>query len=282
MGITPTKPSNSDICAYIEFLASDSPSPRTIANQLSHVRTYLRKAYMTTSEVDHHRVNWAMTAVKRDNQYQPRIKRAFPVNDLHRMVVLLPDTPRGNLTRVAVLLMYYAALRQSEVLAPSMSNFDSRKHLTRADITFHHQEVLVHIKHAKNMQSVYETKTVCLGPAPNPLLCVVTALKKMIEATPTLATQDPCIMFPVTRKPVPIDYVRRTWKTHLEINGMDTTALSLHSIRKSAASAAYQQGCPELDIQRYGGWRSGAYRTYITTAQSNVNHAIVEALNSSS
>lgn len=278
MDIQPTNPSNYDVCAYIEFLASDTPSPRTISNHLSHIRTYMRKAAAHTTQVDHFRVGCAMTAVKRDKHYVPRIKKAFPVDDLHRMVTILPNTTQGNILRVSVLLMFYAALRQSEVLAPSMTSFDHRKHLTRGDIVFKDQQLLIHIKHAKNMQTVYETKTVSLNPAPNHRLCIVSALRDMIRATPTQAQSEPCIMFPGSRRPVPVDYVRRNWKLHLERNGMDTAPLSLHSIRKAAATAAYNQGCAELDIQRYGGWRSHAYRQYITTSDTSVNSAIIQAL----
>lgn len=278
MELEPTNPSNYDICAYIEYLASDTPSPRTISNHLSHIRTYLRKAAAQTTQVDHFRVGCAMTAIKRNKQYVPRVKKAFPVEDLHRMLITLPDTTQGNIIRVSVLLMFYAALRQSEVLAPTMASFDHRKHLTRGDISFKNDQVFVLIKHAKNMQTVYETKTVTLNSAPNQRLCIVTSLKEMFQATPSRSQLDPCIMFPGSRRPVPVDYVRRNWKLHLERNGMDTAPLSLHSIRKSAATAAYDHGCPELDIQRYGGWRSHAYRQYITSSNTTVNRAIVQAL----
>lgn len=36
----------------LEFLAKDTPSPCTIANHLSHIRTYLRKVGVSTIELD--------------------------------------------------------------------------------------------------------------------------------------------------------------------------------------------------------------------------------------
>lgn len=282
MSLIPTSPHYHFICAYVEFLAKDTPSPRTIANHLSHIRTYLRKAGASTEQLDHHRVKWSMTAITRNKEYVPRIKIAFPIHDLHRMIIALPHTQQGNIVVVAILIMYYAALRQSEVVAPSVSGFDHNKHLTRGDVILHNDTVSITIRHSKNMQSVYQTKTLHLQPSPNPALCIVRALRQMYYTTPTITAHDPCIMFPISRKPVTIDYIRRNWNKHLQSHGLSTEALSLHSIRKAAATAAHDQGCPEIDIQRYGGWRSNAHRHYIATSQSSVNRAITSALNQSS
>lgn len=279
MGIQPTAPHYGHICAYIEYMAKDTPSPRTIANNLSHIRTYLRKVGVDTTHLDHQRVKWAMVAISKNKEYIPRIKLAFPVSDLHRMVATLPTTPHGNVLRASILLMFYAALRQSEVLAPSIAGFDPRKHLTRGDVIIENDAIVVKIKHAKNMQTVYETKTVRLQSSTNSLLCIHTAITAMCQATPTSSIQDPCIMCPNTRRPVTVDHVRRHWNQHLQQNSMSTEALSLHSIRKAAATAAHDSGCAELDIQRYGGWRSNAHRHYITTSQAHVNSAITRALN---
>lgn len=279
MSITPTSPSHQSICAYVEFLAKDTPSPRTISNHLSHIRTYLRKAGASTTELDHHRIRWAMTAVTRNKEYIPRIKIAFPIQDLHRMVLALPQSHHGNILTVAILIMYYAALRQSEVLAPSVSGFDRNKHLTRGDVKLYQDAVSITIKHSKNMQSVYQTKTVLLQQSANPALCIVRALHHMYAITPTVSPHDPCLMFSQSRKPVTVDYVRRHWTQHIKDHGLSTEALSLHSIRKAAATAAHDQGCSEIDIQKYWGWRSNAHRHYISTAQQSVNQAITSALN---
>lgn len=278
MGLSPTHPTFQNVCAYIEHLKEAIPSPRTIANHLSHIRTYLRKAQACTLQVDNFRVKCAMTAIKWDNSYIPRIKEAFPVHILQQMVIALPPTTQGMLIKAAILIMYYAALRQSEVLAYSSTSYDPHKNLSRRDVVISDGGLQVHIKHAKNLQSIYETKTVALQPSTNSRLCVVEAVRNMYDNIPTGHPDDPCIMFPTSRRPVTIEYVRRHWTEHLKRHEVITSTLSLHSIRKAAATAAHQQGCPELDIQRYGGWRSNAHRSYISTSQRKVNSAITHAL----
>lgn len=278
MGLAPTDPSFQEMCAYIEYLKHIISSPRTIANHLSHIRTYLRKAQASTDQVDNFRVRCAMTAIKRDNSHTPRVKEAFPVELLQQMVVSLPTTIDGLLIKVSVLFMYYAALRQSEVLSYSSGSYDPYKNLSRRDVLLADDAITVHIKHAKNLQSIYETKSVRLQSSSNPALCVVTAVRQMYNTIPTLHPDDPCIMFPTSRRPVTIEFVRRRWMEHLKLHDVDTSSLSLHSIRKAAATAAHDNGCPELDIQRYGGWRSNAHRSYIATTQQHVNSVITRAL----
>lgn len=220
-----------------------------------------------------------MNALNRDKHYIPRTKSAIPASLLQRMVSLLPESGNALLIKCAILLMYHAALRQSEVLAQSSRTYDPRYHLSRGDVFINNDTLSVHIKHAKNLQTIYQTKTVTLASSPNPLVCVVRAVRLMYAAIPTVSLSDPCIMFMDTRRAVPVEHVRKRWLQHLKAHGTETSSLSLHSLRKAAATEAHNQGCNELDIQRYGGWRSNSHRAYITTSQSIVNRAVVNAIN---
>lgn len=276
----PARPAYHMICAYIEELTDGSPSPKTVANNVSHIRTYLRKVDVPTQPLDHNRVKWALDALKRDVSYQPRIKNPMPTQLLQDMVTALPHDELGNILKVSVLTMFYAALRQSEVLAPTIKGYDPRFHLSRADVTLHHDAVEILIKHAKNMQTVYQSKRLSLQASTNPHTCIVTAVKQMLSHTPTRHPSEPFIMFANSRKPVTIDHVRRAWNRHLIHNGIDVSHLSLHSLRKAAATAAHDEGCSELQIQNYGGWRSNAHRYYIKTSQHHVNAAITNSLSS--
>lgn len=279
MLIIPTQPEYRNICAYIEYLVASTPSPKTVSNHVSHLRSYLRKAQVSTIEVDNVRVKWALVAVSKDKTYVPRIKEAFPVQLLNQMLHLLPKSKENDIVRAAVLLMYYASLRQSEVLPHSSSSFDHTVHLTRGDVKLQGGAVNVYIKHAKNLQTVYQSKSLSLQPAPSRDSCVVDAVRLVYAACPTLHPNEPCLMFPDSRRPVPIEFVRRRWTAHLKTHDVETASLSLHSLRKAAAIAAHEQGCSALDIQRYGGWRSNAHRSYITSSQQTVNSAIIRALN---
>ena len=61
----------------------------------------------------------------------------------------------------------------------------------------------------------------------------------------------------------------------LNVVGADVQKLSLHSLRKAAATQAHLEGCADPLIQRLGGWKSNAYRTYIT---KTITHALIALL----
>lgn len=276
--MSPTSLPYDIVCAYIEDLVKTTPSPRTVKNKLSHIRTYLRKVGVPTHDMDHFRVKWACTALDRNSTYIPRTKEAMSTTVLYNMVTTLPHDLQALNVKVAVLVIYYAALRQSEVLAPSVKGYDPAKHLSRADVQLLDACLQVKVKHAKNMQSIYQSKVITLQASPDPRLCIVALTRRMIQATPTQHPTDPFIMCHFTRRPVSVETVRKIWSKHLRAQGVDVTHLSLHSIRKAAATAAHAHGCTEMQIQKYGGWRSNAHRLYITPDQTPVNAAITQAL----
>lgn len=274
----PSRPVYPLMCAYIEELTEGSPSPRTVANNISHIRTYLRKVDVPTDPLDHSRVKWGLEALKRDVSYQPRFKNPMPTQLLQSMVTSLPNTEQGNLIKVSVLTIFYAALRQSEVLAPTIKGYDPRYHLSRGDVTVHQDSIDIVIKHAKNMQTIYEQKSLSLQASSNPHTCIVASVRQMLLNCPTKSPADPFIMFSNTRKPATVDFIRRAWNRHLISYGVDVSHLSLHSLRKAAATAAHDEGCSEIQIQAYGGWKSNAHRYYIKPSQRVVNTAITKSL----
>lgn len=273
----PTQPCFPLICAYIEGLAQDSLSPRTIQNHVSHIRTYLRKSLADTHQLDHIRVKWALDALKRNTTFVPRIKKPIPAPTLQYLVETLPTTVAGNTVKVAILVIFYAALRQSEVAAPSVGRFDHTRHLTRNDVVLEDDVAIVTVKHAKNMQTIYEQKTIRLQASHNSETCVVLAIRRMLNDVQTLSLQDPFLMLS-DRRPMTVNYLQKQWRQHMIARGVDPTHFSLHSLRKAAATTAHQSGCPDLDIQKYGGWKSDSHKLYITTPQDNVNRAITESL----
>lgn len=211
MQINPRYPTYQQICADIEYVTD-----KTVANQLSHIRTYLRKCQVPTNEVDNFRVRWALNAVNRDTEYIPNIKIAFPVTSLQQMVMALPKSEQGNIIKVAILMMFYAALRQSEVLPHSVATYDSSRHLSRADVTLTHDSIRVVIEHAKNPQTVYQQKSIVLQASPNQELCIVHAVKEMLRITPTQSPSEAFTLFNNSRRPVTVEFFRKNWVKHLK------------------------------------------------------------------
>lgn len=152
------------------------------------------------------------------------------------MDLLLPQTSHGNILCVAVLLMFYAALRQSKVMSPSISSFDNRKHFSRGDVSLSSDAMTIYIKHTKNMQTVYQHKTVHLQTASNPLMYSHSTQGNVYQYTDHHPHWS---MYHVS--------ITQTGVSWLGEETLETTLGG--SIRKAAATAAHHQGCQENKIQ---------------------------------
>lgn len=282
MNISPYNPRYQDVCTFLEYLACFIPAPATIKNKLSHVRTHMVLVDESTQAFRHPRVLRAIDAMERRKEYVPRIKDPIPPAVLAYILHRLGGTPMSCIIRSIFLTMYYGALRQSELLPNSINSWSPQKQPTRADLQIRDNMCSLHIKFGKNMQKSGQSRNIQLASAGDQALCPVHSMRVVLSITPTRSQLDPLYMFPSSRKPIPISYVRKEFSRLLSEAGFSHLLphLSLHSLRKAAATNAYEGGCSELSIKRYGAWSSAAYTAYITTSNHNVNQHLISSLQS--
>lgn len=144
----------------------------------------------------------------------------MPTPTLQYLVEAIPDDVTGNILKTAILVIFYAALRQSEVAAPSLAGFDPTKHLTRKDVEIRDDCAFINVKRAKNMQTIYEQKSVKLQPSMNHRTCVVRAILSMLTDVQTTSPHDPFLMSP-DRKPITVSKLQRQWRQHMGCMGVD-------------------------------------------------------------
>lgn len=278
--INPLAPTVYDVCIWLEALMDDNPdaSPDTICNKVANIRQYVLLSNGDTTGLHHVRVQRALDAIKRDSTFVPMPKSAIPLPTFKLALQAIPRTQVGALVRAALLLIFYAGLRPSEVAPPSAPRFDPAAHLTRADITFSHPSLVVRIRKAKNQQLFNQTKTRTLAPAPAIIYCPVQNTALAIALSPTVSPAQAMFTYPSSTRPISVVTLRRVWADALTHIGVPPKQYTLYSIRKAASTTAFQMGCSQLEIQRFGGWSSEAYRAYITTRDSvSVNKAITHA-----
>ena len=137
----------------------------------------------------------------------------------------------------------------------------------------------VRIKSGKTLQRTGQNKITKLMPASDRDPCVVAPCRQMCMDTPTMHKDDPLFMFTDTREPIPTSEIRKHWKQGLMDLGLPEALYTLHGLRIAAATQAYDAGASELDVQRYGGWKSNVHRTYIRiAADRDVNNKLISAL----
>ena len=211
--------------------------------------------------------------------YIPRKKIAIPMDILRSVVFVIPATVVGLAVRAAILIMYFGALRQSEVAPPTVKKFNPTRHPTRADVTLTKNSLSIHVKWAKNMQRVGQSRTKTLHSVADPRLCPVHALKTHYAHTPTASSTAPMLTYQKSGDPIPISVIKDIWGAAVRTIGADITKLSLHSLRKAAATQAHYAGCGDLRVQRLGGWKSNAFKAYIADKpDSRVNNTLIKSI----
>ena len=160
-----------------------------------------------------------------------------------------------------------------------MGQYNATYHLTRGDVRLTQDYGMVRVKAGKNLQQYDQLREVTVYPTQDPRYCVIKAMQAVIRDTPTLSNNNPMFMFPDTRQPVPMTFMNKHWAKALKALHIPTAPFSLHSLRKAAATEASRAGWHNADIQKFGGWASDAYKTYICTdSNSKVQRAIGLAL----
>lgn len=280
MHISPYQATYQDVCVFIEYLVKHISAPGTIKNKISHVRTHFTLMEEPALVFNHPRVHRALDALERDKTYIPRVKRPLAPHILSQILYALSFDPLSNILRSIFLCIYYGAMRQSELLPCSINKWSPDNQPTRTDVTLANDHCIIYVKKAKNMQKAGQSRNIILALVEDRALCPVRAFERVFVDTPTRHQNDPLYMFPDKRTPIPVTYVKNQLERLLVHTGNTASIpyISLHSLRKAAATNAYNQGCDELSIKRYGAWSSDAYATYITTSNANVNQHLINSL----
>lgn len=280
MNFDPYTLSYQDACAYIEYITSFTASANTVKNKISQVRVHLSLVDVTSDVWSHPRVIRAVDAVERDKQCVPRSKDPLPPSVFRDILDHLVSGAQGNIVRAALLVLYYGALRQSELFPRTVSQWDPTKHPMRKDLVFSEQACTIYVKFGKNMQKAGQHRLIELSAVQDHRLCPVQALRRMVTDIPSQSDNSPLFMFPISYKPVPASYVSKEYHAALALLQVPDAKrrFSLHSLRKAAATNAFSSGCSELSIKRYGGWSSSAYTSYIETSNRSVNQSLISAI----
>ena len=182
-------------------------------------------------------------------------------------------SPLTDLTLESMfLLAFFGFLRCSE-LTSSSSRYNSSRHPSLSDITFHSTESLTFtLKYSKTDQlgrssTIHLFKTDSPLSPYEPILRYIT-MRRSLNASP----QDP--LFTTESGSV----ATRSWfhkhlRQILTLSGLPSQLYSGHSFRIGAATTAARQGLSDQIIRILGRWSSRAYQSYIRTNIRDVQNA---------
>ena len=164
---------------------------------------------------------------------------------------------------LAIILMFQAFLRQSNLLPHSVALFDKTRQITVGDITDNGDQITIKVKWTKTQQVMGDRQVINLYAIPGSPLCPVSAYRRAQKGRHQVPLSAPLLSFE-DGNPITLGYVKRVWGGTLKLLGYSPEEYSLHSLRRGGASfCRYQHQAELIDVKRHGGWRSDCVRAYL-------------------
>ena len=271
-GLKYLDPEVSTLCMYCEFLARTFKSPKTIRNYISGVRLLHKFAHIESTAVHSFEVDLMLRSLSINMRHVPNQRQVISPAMLRTLCSLtLCLGALGSVLKCAILFAYFGFLRQSNLAPPSAKLFDHTRHTCRSDILFHPPGIIIIMKWSKTLQSAASCHLVPIPGIPGHTLCPVQAFQDMVAIIPSAGPNTPLLMLPGRTGALGLDKLSRAFKVLLSTAGCDTTKYSLHSLRRSGATAAYTAGVDFTHIKRHGTWRSDAFWEYISTESASTS-----------
>ena len=279
-GLQDVNPTTDTICLYIEFVAQNVKSPKTVSNYVSAVR-FLHKCIgkphpaLDSFEVTMLLRSCFMTMGHIPNQRRPLTPQM--IRDLLNIArTVIPAFP---VFQCAVLFSFFGFFRISNITPRVQYLFNPAKDTCRGDVIEADPGLLVLIKWSKTNQFGQNYQLVPLPTTQDPALCPVRAYHELCSLVPTTSRNQPLLSLPAppgsSILPVTQEWLTSNLKTVLTLMGEDHRYFSFHSLRRSGATTAWQAGVHFSHIKNHGGWRSEAFWSYVTRATTG--HSPVSA-----
>lgn len=127
------EPTDWDICCFTEELQPRRRNPATLTNILTSVKMAFILLGLRTQSMTCLKVRWTLDAAARQKGLASHVKPPISTRLLRSVIMLLAASHTGRRTRLAVLLMYFTGLRQSEVSPTSAVSFALLRHTPKHD-----------------------------------------------------------------------------------------------------------------------------------------------------
>lgn len=254
------------ITLYAQFLSRSFKSVESIRNYISAVKSLHLLLDLDTSSFETHHLKLVLRGLSRLKQHCP--KQALPITPqiLYDIYKQFDITNALDVTMWCLFLhAFFLMFRKSNLVPDSISSFDNKKQLTRGDITFHTENVLLFkVRWSKTIQFGEREVTIPLVSIPGSPLCPVQAFLQMTSLVKA-EKDNPAYCLKTGKQIVPITYrqFQKILKGLISKIGLNPKCYSTHSFRRGGASWAFASDIPSELIQLYGDWKSDAYKRYL-------------------
>ena len=120
--------------AFIEFLQYNGLSASSIEGYISSLRSQFKALNMSIAPLTHHSVHLAMRSIALNVPTTRKVKGIFDIQSLTAIIAMCDKFSLGYIYKSVFLLAFFAFLRLSNLVPPSISSFCTSTHLCRGDL----------------------------------------------------------------------------------------------------------------------------------------------------
>lgn len=275
IGIPVVPLSQENLARYIAHL-SRRLKYNSLCNYLSIIRIlHLEAGY--SSPIDTHLVSNVLKGARRVLGDVNTAKLPITPKILFKIFAIISFNDTKDVAFwAACLVAFFSFFRKSNLLTPSVNDFDPDRHLSRHNVFFREDGVLLRISKSKTIQFAERCLDIPLPAIKNSPLCPSQALLLNFKMVPAVQTPSPAFLYRNGEDTIPLTYAvfLARLKTVLSIIGFDASLYSGHSFRRGGATFAFQCGVPGELIQSQGDWKSDAYKGYLDPSPSYRLHVM--------
>ena len=251
---------------YAQFLSRSFKSIISVKNYVHGVKVLHLQLNVDFPELDYS-YQMLMKGLARLNPHEQT--QALPItpellSQLHSVMDLNESLDRALWS--CFLLTFYLFARKSNMVPPSGSSYNNRKHLARGDIHVSDSGLIILLKWSKTIQLGERHLLVPVIEIPSSVLCPKTAYLRMVSNLPA-ASGSPAFLF-VNKLGLVETLTHSMFVNNLRgfllKAGVNCLGFSGHSFRRGGATCAFAAGVPGELVQLHGDWRSDAYLRYLS------------------
>ena len=193
-----------------------------------------------------------------------KVKGVFTLEQVKDIVRVASSLLHGEIYVPLFLLALFGFLRLSNLVPPSICQFNPGVHLARGDLLAMPSHGTLIIKWSKTLQKSQDFATIQIPSLNNSPLCPMTSLLNMFSKYPS-HNNAPMFLIPQGRGYVTLTQgkVRKFLKNILLALGLCPSTFPFHTFRRTGASWAFANATPLQDIQLQGTWSSDAVWAYL-------------------
>ena len=253
---------------FIALLGRSSYTSKSASNMLSSIKWFTSILDPpSTKTFDAVLVSASLKGMKAQLSRPVHQKLPLTVTHLLKFYSILDLSVVKHLSAwCAMLIAFFGCFRLSNLVPTAAQNFDPLKHLSREDVSFEDDVVLIYYKWSKTNQNCDKVSWIPICSVSDKRFNVKLNLEKLFSVCKT-PKNAPLFMYDVKKNWF---HSRHSLVSILDMcvcaANLSSADYSWHSFRRGSAVFAFELGLADSAVQLLGDWSSSAFKNYLEFA----------------